>query len=724
MSLADIIESEDQEEEKKEYAVKNEDFVHLHVHTVYSFLDGFNKIDALVSRVKEMGQKACAITDHGFLAGVPYFQDECRKQGIKSLLGVELYYTEHISEMAKDVKVRKKEAQERAMKAGVLTDEMLKKETKKTIGKIIDPYMYDMYGYHILFIAKNQTGWHNLVKLQSESARLCTYNGRPHCDLELAKKYHEGLICTSACVSSYPARMIEENHPEKARKYIKSFHEVFGDDFYLEIQPLDIEKQRKTNLFYMDIAKEMHIHTVATNDSHWTLKSDWDDHDTLLCIGTGKKKSDMARMHYSNDFWMKTAEEMQDSFDRQLNTMLTKDKAGSHSEMEYIDFFLNALKETGKVADKVDDDIQLGADHPLFSKVKVPGGKSPAEYLTNLAYEGLYKYLKAHPELDRTEYEKRVYDELNVIIPKGYAPYFLAVREYVRWANENGCATGPGRGSAAGSLVLFCLGVTKNIDPIQNKLWFSRFLTKDRTSPPDVDIDFAWSHRDSVIHHLERYYGIEKVAHIGTFSTMGVKSGVKDIMRVLDYPYVESLHVCKTIDAICDEPSLTFKRLDGMKGTDENEQWLMFHELEEKYPEVFRLARRFEGVPRQMGVHASGVLVTPMPVTDMFPVRYVDGTAVTLYEGPRLESYQSIKYDVLGLKTLDILQWTLNNIDPGLTMNDLYDTVDINDPKVFELINSKQTEGVFQIESDMMKGLISQIKPTEFNDIVAINSLG
>ena len=649
MGLAALIAKEEREEAANKPHIQDADFVQLHVHTVYSFLDGFNKIDGLVSRVKEMGQRACAITDHGFLCGVPMFQDECHKQGIKPLLGVELYFTPKMSEMAKDIKVRKKEATERAKAAGALTDEDLeafkkKKRPQRELTRIIKPYMYDMYGYHILFLAKNQTGWHNLVKIQSESARLCTYNGRPHCDLELVKKYHEGVICTTACISSYPSRMIEEKHPERARDYIRNFHDVFGDDFYLEIQPLNIERQRETNLYYMDIAKELGIHTIATNDSHWTRKEDWDDHDTLLCIGTGAIKSNPARMHYSPDFWMKTADEMVDSFETQLKDIEEKNKTGK--EAEFQKFYAAAMLETGKIADKIEDNIKLGSDKPLFSKVKVPGGKTPEEYLRKIAYEGLFDYLKKHPELDIVKYEKRLYDELNVIIPKGYAPYFLAVREYVKWANENGCATGPGRGSAAGSLVLFSIGVTKNIDPIQNKLWFSRFLTKDRTSPPDVDVDFCWSGRDSVIHHLEFYYGIEKVAHIGTFGTEGVKSGLKDVMRVLDYPFVESLQVSKEIDAICDEPGLTFKRLDSMKGTDENEQWVKFHALEEKYPECFRLARRFEGVPRQMGVHASGVLVTPMPVTDLFPVRYVDGTAVTLYEGPRLEELGAIDVNI------------------------------------------------------------------------------
>ena len=738
MSLLDNI-NEIEQEEKTPVKKTDKNYIGLHVHTVFSFLDGYNKIDRLVNRVKELGMKAVAITDHGYLAGVPQFQDECKKQGVKPLLGLEGYYTPVMSEMAKDSKVRRADAQKKAMAAGALTESDMedfkkKKRPQKELTEIIKPFMYDMTGYHILFIAKNQTGWSNLVKIQSESARLCTFNGRPHCDMELLRKYHEGLICTCACISSYPAQMITDGHEEKALEYINSMLEIFGkEDFYLEIQPLNIKRQRQVNLKYMELAKEFNIKCVATNDSHWTYKEDYDDHDTLLCIGTGAKKADNARMHYSNDFWMKSYEEMLETFEKQSKDMPKEEKLFSldGKDKEYEAFYLEALEETNRVANKVEDSIKLGSNVDLFSKVKVPGNLSAEEYLRVLAYHGLYEYLKKNPQLDRAVYEKRLFDELNIINPKGYAPYMLAVKEYVTWANEHGCPTGPGRGSAAGSLCLFCIGVTKNIDPIQNQLWFSRFLTKDRTTPPDIDCDFAWSHRDDVIHHLEDYYGIEKVAHIGTFGTMGVKSGLKDICRVLSIPFEESNSISKELDDICKDGGLAaneckFKKLDALAEGDDKEKaaYKRFHELEERYAEAFRLCRAFEGIPRNMGVHASGVLVTPMPVTDLFPVRYVDGTAVTLYEGPRLEELKAIKYDILGLKTLDIIQWTLKAIDENMTMDDLYEKVDVNDPKVFDTICKKQTEAVFQIESDMMKGIIDMIQPTDFNDIGAINALG
>lgn len=611
-------------------------FVHLHFHTSYSFLDGYNSIKKAVNKIKELGMNACAITDHGSLCGCPEFQDECQENGIKPLLGMEGYFTPDMNEAAKDIDTRKADALKKAIAAGVITEEASKKLKKKDLNDIVAPYMYDMHQYHILFIAKNQTGWHNLVKIQSEAARRCTYNGRYLCDMDLLADYHEGVIVTTACIGSYPAKMVEAGNLAAAEDYILAMKEIFGEDFYLEIQPLDISQQHAVNLFYKEMAEKHNIQVVATNDVHYTLKEDFEDHDTLLCIGTGKMKSDTERMRYSHDFWIKSEEEMYDSFSLQASSM--------DLGQEYKDFYDTAIKNTALIAEKVEDNIKLGSDKPLFSNVKVPAPFTPEGYLNYLAWKGLYGYLKKHPECDRKQYEHRLKEELDIIIPKGFAPYMLAVKEYVTWANENGCMTGPGRGSAAGSLCLFSIGVTKNIDPIKERLLFSRFLTADRRDPPDVDCDFCWSHRDDVVHHLEDYYGEEYVAHIGTYSVMGVKSGLKDVCRVLEVPFGESNNITKTIDEINDSPGVKFKDLDAMENGDENEHkaWEKFRALENRYPEIFRLARAFEGTPRNQGVHASGILVTPMPVSDLFPVRYKDGTAITLYTGPQLEHYNAI----------------------------------------------------------------------------------
>lgn len=612
-------------------------FTHLHFHTSYSFLDGYNPIPKAVARVKELGMTACAITDHNHVGGVPEFKEECEKQGIKPLLGVELYFTPDMTQISKSLDDRKKDAKERAIKAGVITEDQTFK-TKKELNELIEPYMYDTRSYHILFIAKNQTGWNNLVKIESEAAKNGFFNARNHCDMNLLRKYHEGIICTNACIGSYSARQICKGNRETAEQYIIDMKEIFGDDFYLEIQPLQLDKQTITNQFYIEMSKKHNIKIVATNDVHWTNKEDYEDHDVLLCVGMKRFKDETNRMRYDNDFWIKSEDEMKESFAAQTAKLCD-------NNTEYYNICLEAIERTQEIVDKVDTNIKLGSDVPLFSNVKIPIDATPEEYLEYLAWTGLYKYLNKHPELDRKKYEKQLAFELSIISTKGYAPYFLAVEEYVTWANNNDCPTGPGRGSAAGSLVLFAIGVTKVIDPLEHHLLFSRFLTADRNSPPDVDIDFSYTNRDSVVHHLEQYYGNKYVSHIGTYTYMKVKNGLKDVARVLRLPFADANLITKKIDEFSDDPNITFKKLDALaNGTDEEKKsYTEFKKLEAKYLEIFRLARAFEDTPRGYGVHASGILVTPMPVSDLFPLRYDDaGTAITLYTGTQLEIYGAI----------------------------------------------------------------------------------
>ena len=702
-------------------------FTHLHVHTIYSLLDGMNRIDKAVEKVKNMGHTALAITDHGSLGGIPVFQEECFKQGIKPLLGMEGYYTPDITEAAKPIEQRKEDATKAAIAAGALKESDIKNMKKKDISEAIEPYMYDMHQYHILYIAKSLKGWRNLVKLSSESARLCTYNGRALVDTNLLRKYHEDIICTNACIGSYSSHCVQNGDYDKAEAYILEMKEIFGDDFYLEIQPLNIEEQWQTNMFYLEMHQKYGIKAVATNDAHYTNKEDWDDHDTLLCIGTKKLKKDADRMKYSNDFWLRSEEEMKDAFLAQTQGIMENYEVPKEHLEAYYNFCLEAIENTAEVADKVEEKYNLGSDTQLFPKVYVPNGLTAEQYLNKIAYQGLYKYLSEHPECDVQTYEKRLKEELDIINPKGFAAYMLTVREYVQWANENGCATGPGRGSACGSLCLFATGITKNIDPIEHQLLFSRFLTADRKDPPDVDLDFSYSMRGDVIAHLEDYYGADHVAHIGTFGTMKVKNGVKDVARVLDIPFLESNQITKTIDGISTDPNLSFKMLDDMKDGDENEKaaWKAFNELEKKYPEVFRLARYYEGIPRQFGVHASGVLVTPIPVTDIFPVRIDQktGVSVCMWTGPQVEHYGSVKLDILGLKTLDVIQKTLSFIPEIENIDDLYTKVDTTDKNVLKFISEKNTDGTFQLESNLVKGIIDMIKPTTFDDVGAINAL-
>lgn len=704
------------------------DFVHLHFHTSYSFLDGYNPIKKAVSRIKELGMSACAITDHNSLAGIPEFQTECINNNIKPILGLEGYYTWDIKECSKTLEERQADALNRAIKAGVLPDNYLEtKHKKKDYLETIKDYMYDTKQYHIILLAINQIGWHNLVKLQSEASRLCTFNGRFLCDNTLLRKYSEGIICQSACIGSPMAQLLINNRIEEAEQLILEWKDIFKDRFYLEIQPLNIPEQRLVNLKYMELCKKHNINPVATNDVHWTNYSDYEDHDTLLCIGTNKKKNDTNRMKYSNDFWIKSKEEMISSFNNQLKTI--NEEYNNQYNNSYIDFYMEALNNTNVIANRIDNNIKLGSDKPLFSDVKVPHNLTPEQYLRLLAWNGLYKYLSNNKELNTRIYEKRLAFELDIIINKGFAPYIIAVYEYTNWAKTHDCPIGPGRGSAAGSLVLFSIGITNNIDPIKYNLLFSRFLTKDRTAPPDIDIDFDYNNRDNVIIHLEEYYGKEKVAHIGTYTTMGVKSGLKDVGRVLDMPFdLVNNQICKKIDEInIDKTTPTFKDYDSLKDGNDNEQkqWVEFNKLEKQNKELFRLARAFEGIPRNFGVHASGILVTPCDVNDYVPTRLDKNTGVTitLYTGPQLEEYNFIKYDILGLKTISIIQDTLKLINEELSIENLYDCVDITDSQLYEYISDKNTDAMFQIESNLMKKIIDEIKPTEFNDIVAINAI-
>ena len=702
-------------------------FVHTHFHTSFSFLDGYNPIPKAVARVKELGMPAVAVTDHNHIGSWPVFTNECEKQGVRPIYGCEMYYTWSIKEASKDVKERNEDAYQKGLKAGAYTEESFGKLNKSAQKDAIKPYQYDMHQYHLIVLAMDNEGAHNLIKLQSEAADKCTYNGRFLCDDSLLRKYNEGLIIQTACVGSAPSIAVQHGHYEHARQIIENWYGIFGDRLYLEIQPLCLDKQIVTNRFYVDLADKLGIELVATNDVHYTRKEDWDDHDTLLCIGTGSRKAETNRMHYDNECWIRSEQEMREAFEKQADLMfgsaLTKEKS------DYLALCQRAIDNTGIIAERCNNPVKLGYDHPIFPNVKVPAPLTAEADLEQLAWEGRYKYLSKHPECNKDVYEKRLREELDIINPKGFAPYFLTVRDYVTWANANGCPTGPGRGSAAGSLVLFSLGVTKIIDPIKHGLLFFRFLTKDRKESPDVDVDFSWAARDKVIQHFNDYYGQDKVAHIGTYSTMGVKSGLKDVARVLDIPFTTINSITKQIDDIhVEAPQPEFKDYDKLaEGTDtEKEDYKKWQELEQANRELFRLARCFEGSPRQFGIHASGMLITPMPVTDVTPTRFdkKSGVTVTLFTGPQVEEENFVKYDILGLKTVSVIQECLHYIDDRLTMQNLYDEVKLDDKTIYDYISSQETEAVFQLESGMMKGLIRDIQPTEFNDIVAINSLG
>ena len=714
--------------------MEKRNFTHLHVHTGYSFLDGMCRIDELIDRTKSFKMTALAITDHNHIGGTYEFQTKCIEAGIKPILGYEAYYNPDTLSISMTPEERKEGAAKKALALSAINQDeynvfvlgkKVSKISKKSVEAKISAYMPDLRQYHVIFLAQNQNGWENIIRLQSESARLCTYRGRFTCNDTLIEKYSDGVICTTACIASKIARLInnEENY-EAAEKFILNWQRIFSDRLYLEMQPLLHKDQIRVNAFLIKMSKQHGIPLIITNDVHYIAESDHNDHDTLLCIGTGHKKSynGPGRMRYSNEFWFR-------SYDEMLDALIMQQRLDHEEENilppDYLEVCKNALEETNRLAGRISSSIKIGSDIPLIPKVKLENEEKPENVLIKRCFYNLYKlaqndsYVKKH----LLEYEERLHREIEVINPKGFASYILAVDEYVTWANKNGCMTGPGRGSAAGSLALYLLGVTKNTDPMKYGLLFERFLTKDRTALPDIDTDFDYYHRDDVIKHLEDYYGKECVCHIGTYTASGVKSGIKDVCRVLDISFSESNNISKVLDEINDTPQPKFSDYDNLKNNEnpgDLAKWERFNSLEKKYSEVFRLARKFEGLKRNFGVHASGILVMPIEVNKMIPTRTADGISVSLYTGPEIEELNGVKVDILGLKTVSVIVNTIKRI--GITIDELYSRVKTDDPKVFKMLSEGRSDAVFQLESDLFKSALKLIKPTDINDIVAITA--
>lgn len=628
------------------------DFVHLHVHSSYSFLDGYCKPHDLIQQVKKLGMHAIAVTDHNHIGGTYEIQQECEENNIKFIPGVETYWTMDTKELMKSADERHADAAEKAFQDGKLTreqaDAIIHKKTKvkgiKKLKEIASKYEYNTRGFHMILLAMNQTGWHNLIKLQSEAADKNTYNGRFYVDDNLLRKYNKGLIMTTACIASRTAYLINCFKFKEAEEQMLKWYDIFKDRMYLEVQPLPIQRQIVVNKMYIAWSKKYHIPLVATNDVHYLTEADYDDHDTLLCIGIGKKKTDKDRLHYDNEFWLRTREEMEVAFKKQI----TYDSSLEPGEDKVLaEAYKEAMDNTVKITDRIDDHFQLKSQVNLLPKIDLDtGGLDHKEYLSYLAYNGLYKYAKEQEMDDDTlrHYESRLHYELSVVFTRNFEDYMLIVRDYSTWAVNNGVVVGPGRGSACGSLLLFLIGITRNIDPIKYDLLFERFLTVDRKGFPDIDLDFSNENRYKVVEHLEDRYGKPCVCHIGTYTQEGVKSGLKDVARVLDIPYAESDAISKEIDSMEDSvpPQPSFDDYDKLKESPselEREQWKKFNELEQKYPKLFDLARKFEGCKRNFGVHASAYLVTPVPITDVFPTRRDDkaGVTVTLYPGTTIE---------------------------------------------------------------------------------------
>ena len=704
-------------------------FTHLHVHTAYSFLDGYCHIPKLVSRAKELGMTSLAITDHNHMGGIYEFQKECQKQGIKPILGFEGYQTWNAEELAKDVDSRWADAATDAFREGVVTEEeaqavITKKKGFKGIKEVkerIKPFMYDTRQYHLILLAMNQTGLNNLIKLQSEAAKVCTYNGRFLFDMGMLRKYSEGVICTTACVANIVAKTFNKGDRQLAETLLKEYKDIFKDRFYLEVQPNNFNDQVNVNNFYMEMHDKYDIPLIATSDVHYVLKTDNKDHDVLVSIGTGTDIYNPNRMKYDHNYWLKSEEEMQAGF----KDILNKTETDRETALKKYALYLEAMNNTQVIANMVED-VTLGSSTPLMPKL--PNSNNTKKELRELAYKGLYELAKRYKYIadDIVNYEKRLAYELNIINYKNFADYMLIVREFINWADTNNIMTGMGRGSAAGSLVLWCIGITKNVDPIKYDLLFGRFLTIDRTGLPDIDSDVSYFGRDKVIEHIKDLYGFENVAHIGTYTQQGVKSGLKDVGRALKIPFEKMNLLSKQIDDFEDvvPPQPKFKDYDALKDGNESEKSLYkkWQKLESENKELFRLARNFEGLKRNFGVHASGVLAMPCRVDDYFPTRTDEnGVMITLFTGVECEELGTAKLDILGLKTLSIIEKTLDHLHKDVDW--LYDNFDIEDKKLYQMLACAKSDCIFQLESDMFKDYLQEMKPTCFDDISATTAL-
>ena len=675
-------------------------FTHLHVHSQYSILDGAASVRGLIAKAKGDGMTALALTDHGNMFGSKEFYDVCKKEGIKPIIGCETYVAEQSRHNKKDAKV-------------------------------------DRSGYHLILLAKNLTGYRNLLKLVSLAYTEGFYY-KPRIDKELLEKYHEGLIISSACLGGEVPQHIMAGNLAEAEETIRWFKSIFGDDFYLELQrhPSTSAEMRKNvyenqvlvNARLLELAKKHEVKLICTNDIHFINEEDADAHDLLICLNTGKDLDDPTRMRYTKQEWFKTTAEMNALFadvpDALVNTQEIANKIESYDlnsapimpvfpipenfgkEEEYRSRFLEKelLEEFGQES----WDRLGGYDKVLRVKLE-------ADYLAHLAWEGAKpRYGEPFTE----EIRERIEFELNTIKSMGFPGYFLIVQDFINEARKMGVLVGPGRGSAAGSVVSYCVGIT-NIDPMRYDLLFERFLNPDRISMPDVDIDFDDDGRQKVLDYVTHKYGQDKVAHICTFGTMATKMAIKDVARVLKLPLQEAERLTKLVP---DAPKMNFAI--AYKDSPELKKELMSNN--ELVKSTLKFAQTLEGSVRQTGVHACGILISRDPLTDHIPVMPTkddDNLLTTQYDGHFVEDIGLLKMDFLGLKTLSIIKETIENtkLSRGITID--MDRLPENDPLTFELFSNGDTTGIFQFESPGMKKHLRNLKPNRFEDLVAMNAL-
>ncbi len=626
-------------------------FTHLHCHSHYSLLDGLPKIDELLDYVKELGMDSVALTDHGVLYGAVEFYKKAKERGIKPILGCEMY----------------------------LAFEKMNQRRPKIDDK----------RYHLVLLVKNEKGYQNLVKLITKSF-LDGFYYKPRIDEDLLSQYSEGLICLSACLQGKIPQLIISNKLDEAKKTILKYKDIFGkDNFYLELQHHpNIPEQSKVNKALIEFSKKLNVPLVATNDSHYLKKEDAKAQDILMLINTGADPNDPERLTMiADDFSLRSPKEMIEAFKN----------------------IPEAIENTQKIKNLCNFEFKLGEIKlPYFP---LPENKDPNEYLKELCEIGIKeRYKKASKEiLDRLNYE------LSVIKDMGFAPYFLIVQDFVKWAKENKIVVGPGRGSAPGSLVAYLLGIT-NIDPLKYNLLFERFLNPGRISFPDIDIDFADTRRDEVINYLAQKYGRERVAQIITFGTMAARAVVRDVGRALGYSY-----------SFCDKIAKMIPFGWTLKETLEKISEL--RELYESNPKVTKLidfAQKLEGVARHTSTHACGVVISKEPLDNIVPLQHPsqdEEAIVTQYEMRSIEDLGLLKIDLLGLRNLTIIENTLFLIQKLKGEKIDIDKIPLDDKETFKLLQQANTTGVFQLESDGMKRYLRELKPSTFEDIIAMVAL-
>lgn len=626
-------------------------FVHLHVHTEYSLLDGSNKIKEYVKRVKELGMDSAAITDHGVMYGVIDFYKAAKEAGINPIIGCEVYVAPHS-----------------------------RFDRELTGGE-------DRY-YHLVLLAENNVGYANLIKIVSKGFTEGYYY-RPRVDFEVLQQYHEGIIALSACLAGEVPRLIQKGLIDEAKKTAKKFEECFGKgNYFLELQDHGIPAQQMVNSALLNMSKELDIPLVATNDVHYTYAEDAQPHDILLCLQTGKKLADEDRMRYEGgQYYVKSEEEMKGLFP----------------------YAWEAVENTQRIADRCHVEIEFG--NYKVPHYEVPEGYDSWTYLNKLCRDGV---AERYPEDDGT-LQKRLEYELDIIKTMGFVDYFLIVWDYINYCRENNIAVGPGRGSAAGSIVSYCLKIT-NIDPIKYNLLFERFLNPERVSMPDIDVDFCFERRQEVIDYVGRKYGTDKVVQIVTFGTMAAKGVIRDVGRVMDLPYAYVDGIAKMIP---NELNITIDRALEL-----NPEFKKLYREDEQVHTLIDMCKRLEGLPRHTSMHAAGVVICPAAADDFVPLsRGSDGSITTQFPMTTIEELGLLKMDFLGLRTLTVIQNAVRMVEKSTGIFIDIDNIDYNDPAVLASIGTGRTDGVFQLESGGMKNFMKELKPQSLEDIIAGISL-